>query len=319
VYRITYKNKYYIGKRSSKNKPEFDIGFSYFTSGCLQTKFKNKPNEFKIKIIKNFESANLAVAFEVKYHKRLNVGCHKLFYNKANQTCSGFDTTGHIRSNLGYIKTSALNNDCVAFSKGYVSVKDKDGNTCRVKTTDPRYLNNELISVAVGCVNAIDKNGHKIQLNKEQYGNGEYSTNRNGFVPVKDKDGNTMSVSVDDPRYLSGELVHVYKNLVTAKNKNTGEILAISKCEFDNNENFVGVNHNNISGKNNPNAKTINIFNESGKLINTAHGNLKQYCDINNYPYSALRFSQYNNGEPIHMSNRSLNSKFRGWYAICIS
>ena len=32
------------------------------------------------------------------------------------------------------------------------------------------------------------------------------------YIPVKDKDGNTFSVSKDDPRYLSGELVGASKN-----------------------------------------------------------------------------------------------------------
>lgn len=41
-----------------------------------------------------------------------------------------------------------------------------------------------------------------------------------GLVSVKDKTGKFYSVSIDDPRYLSGELIHMLKNFVTVKDKN---------------------------------------------------------------------------------------------------
>ncbi len=40
-----------------------------------------------------------------------------------------------------------------------------------------------------------------------------------GKVVVKDKDGNTMQVSVDDLRYLSGELFSIHKGMVPVKDK----------------------------------------------------------------------------------------------------
>ncbi len=49
-----------------------------------------------------------------------------------------------------------------------------------------------------------------------------------GKVSVKDKDGNTMSVSVNDPRYLSGELKFVCCDRIMTKDKN-GNILSILK------------------------------------------------------------------------------------------
>lgn len=41
-----------------------------------------------------------------------------------------------------------------------------------------------------------------------------------GRVTVKDKDGKTFSVSKDDPRWISGELVSVNKGMVTVRDKN---------------------------------------------------------------------------------------------------
>jgi hypothetical protein len=36
---------------------------------------------------------------------------------------------------------------------------------------------------------------------------------------VKDKCGNTLRVSISDPRYTSGELVHITKNKVPVRDK----------------------------------------------------------------------------------------------------
>ena len=51
--------------------------------------------------------------------------------------------------------------------------------------------------------------------------------NTKGLVSVKDKNGNCFLVFKDDPRYLSGELVHVAKGLVTVKDKN-GNYFSVS-------------------------------------------------------------------------------------------
>lgn len=45
--------------------------------------------------------------------------------------------------------------------------------------------------------------------------NGDLNFDVTGRVTVKDAMGNTRSVSVDDPRYISGELVHNHSGMVT--------------------------------------------------------------------------------------------------------
>jgi len=47
-------------------------------------------------------------------------------------------------------------------------------------------------------------------MNLSKGGNGSNYTL--GLISVKDKNGNTMSVSINDPRYLNGELVGIFKN-----------------------------------------------------------------------------------------------------------
>ena len=128
VYRITNttENKHYYGKRSSKILPEKDLGVKYFSSSrdkLFIEEQKTNPQKYKYKIIKLFKTATEAVEFEIKLHRKFNVGINENFYNKSNQTSSGYDTTG------------------------MVSVKDKNGNTFQVSKDDPRYLSGELVSL----------------------------------------------------------------------------------------------------------------------------------------------------------------------------
>lgn len=57
----------------------------------------------------------------------------------------------------------------------------------------------------------------QVSINDPRYLNGELVGIANGFVTVKDVDGNTSRVSVNDPRYLSGELVHHTKDTISVK------------------------------------------------------------------------------------------------------
>ena len=64
-----------------------------------------------------------------------------------------------------------------------------------------------------------------ISFLNEHNGNPWYNTA--GKTSVKDKDGNTLQVSVDDPRYLSGELVGITAGNVPVKDKD-GKIIYVS-------------------------------------------------------------------------------------------
>lgn len=66
-----------------------------------------------------------------------------------------------------------------------------------------------------------DKNCYNIQ------GGGD-SWNTVGLVPVKDNNGNFFQVSVNDPKYLSGEYIHVTKGYFLAKD-NLGNTFYITK------------------------------------------------------------------------------------------
>ena len=80
-----------------------------------------------------------------------------------------------------------------------------------------------------GLVSVKDKNGNCFLVFKDdpRYLSGELVHVAKGLVTVKDKNGNYFSVSVDDPRYLSGELVPNCKGLLVVKDKN-GNYFSVS-------------------------------------------------------------------------------------------
>ncbi len=109
--------------------------------------------------------------------------------------------------------------------------------------------------------NIVDEKYKNKENTYNQKVGGAGGWNATGKVTVKDKDGNTMRVSVDDPRYLSGVLVHHTRERIAAKynNGNTfqiskndpmwinGEVSGCTKGQTtykDNNGNIIHTNNN---------------------------------------------------------------------------
>ena len=83
---------------------------------------------------------------------------------------------------------------------------------------------------ATGLIPVKDKDNNKFLVlkNDPRYLSGELVHNLKDFIVVKDKEGNIFSISKDDPRYLSGELVHMFKNNIIVRDKE-GNTFSISK------------------------------------------------------------------------------------------
>lgn len=102
VYRITniIVNKHYYGYKSSTKHPSEVICKLYFSSlsGIDGVNFRKDqqdyPENYKYKIIRIFTNRADALSLEIKLHRKYDVKNNPNFYNKANQTSSGFDTTG---------------------------------------------------------------------------------------------------------------------------------------------------------------------------------------------------------------------------------
>lgn len=81
----------------------------------------------------------------------------------------------------------------------------------------------------VGTVTVKDKNGDifQVSLDDQRYLSGELVGITKGIAIVKDKNGNTFHVSTEDPRYLSGDLVGSTKGMLPVRDKNNN-ILHVS-------------------------------------------------------------------------------------------
>lgn len=77
----------YIGKRSCNCVPELDTGYKG------SSKYVPKTECVKV-ILKTFLTAKEALEHEIKLHNIFNVAVNSMFYNKAKQTSTKFDTTG---------------------------------------------------------------------------------------------------------------------------------------------------------------------------------------------------------------------------------
>lgn len=227
VYRITNKtlNKHYYGVRSSKVEPKLDLGIKYFSSSTDKDFIKDQnenPDNFKYKVIRNFESRKDALCFEINLHNKFDVSINESFYNLSKQTSTGFDTTG------------------ISMKKPQLRdmVMVTDGKKCfRVSNTDKRYLSGELKMINKdkviiktdngyksitkkefesgnyefmfkNTVSVIDENGKKFRMSKEDFNkNPDIHGHTKGKFVAVDIYGNKYHICKTDSRYLSGELI----------------------------------------------------------------------------------------------------------------
>ena len=88
---------------------------------------------------------------------------------------------------------------------------------------NPKFYN-RIIQTSFGldptgkvCVKDEFGNNILISVNDPRYLSGELYPITKGWVTVKDKVGNNYRVSINDPRYLSGELQHIRKGKIMVK------------------------------------------------------------------------------------------------------
>ncbi len=81
-----------------------------------------------------------------------------------------------------------------------------------------------------GMINVKDKEGNnlKVYIDDPRYLSGELIQITKGTIPVVDKNGNNLRVSLSDPRYLSGELIYNRKGKLAVVDKN-GNTFSIDK------------------------------------------------------------------------------------------
>lgn len=144
-----------------------------------------------------------------------------------------------------------LSGELVSINKGKVTVKDELGNIFDVKITDERYTSGKLKPAIYGKYVLKNTKGEKIIANIQDDDPRKKDPSLVGFnkgkIVVRTPSGNNISVSVNDPKYLSGEYKSVCdgcsNDMVIAKDTSnttirvhksderlkTGELVGITK------------------------------------------------------------------------------------------
>jgi hypothetical protein len=95
----------------------------------------------------------------------------------------------------------------------------------------------------------IDAKNHPLFLNKSN-GDKSFYSDTTGMVTVRDENGKTFWVSINDPRYISGELIHTLKN--KEKTKEHIEKLSIAKKGKSQSQYSIEKRRNSLKGKPRP-------------------------------------------------------------------
>ena len=242
IYRIInlINNKIYVGAHTTQN-----VDDDYMGSGIAIGKAIKKYgiNIFKKEIL--FQCPTKESMYEIEkeivneeFIKRKDTYNMTLGGRGSWEHCKGKiivqDRTGK-KMSVDKKDPRYLNGELISPTIGLISVKDKDNNHFQVSKNDPRYLNGELVGVSKGMLMTKDKNGNKfcVSLLDPRYINGELvscskdrkhtnatkkkiSNIHAGTILVKSANNSNekpFRINVNDPRYLSGEVIPANKGI----------------------------------------------------------------------------------------------------------
>ena len=106
-------------------------------------------------------------------------------------------------------------------SIGMVVAKDKDGIIKKIDKVDFETNLDAFVGVSKGTTTVKDSNGntHRVAIDDPRFLAGELKGVAYGKIAVKDKFGNTSMIAVGDNRLSTGELVSITKGMMSAKDK----------------------------------------------------------------------------------------------------
>jgi hypothetical protein len=167
VYRVTSKidGKHYYGSRKSNQTNYIKDFWKYCTSSKRRDDIKQNKNNYRVKIIKTFTNSKMCSLYESYLHNYFDVKNNDKFFNECNAPIFYFDTRYHIvikDGNKGkLIQCSEYDpekHERFVDRTGYTTVKDDNGNTFSIKTSDERY-NKTLYNVNKNQVTVRYKDG----------------------------------------------------------------------------------------------------------------------------------------------------------------
>ncbi len=146
-----------------------------------------------------------------RFDGKIYIGCHSTFNKNDRYMGSGVEIKEALKK---YGRKSFIKEILFEFdTKEEMLAKEKELVTKEFCMREDTYnrIEGGGVYCTQGMVSVKDKNGNnlKVYLDDPRYLSGELVSNMKGFRPVKDKQGNHFIVEKNDPRYISGELLHV--------------------------------------------------------------------------------------------------------------
>jgi len=237
VYRITNINKkiHYYGSRTTKTKYSKSLleDLTQYKSSSTNTDFQDEqishPENFKYKIIKEFNNIADCLIYESYLHQYFNVAKNKNFYNKANARISHFcavwnDKTEEENIQLRNKISKSVKNTMSKFSK------DKKQNMKRKELSTKKNWNIERkkeiglkISTALTTRSDEEKRNTSIKMSKSRSGEKNYQTqcvaiynHHNILIEISNKGigylRKKLNISADALRISYKLKKHMYEN-----------------------------------------------------------------------------------------------------------
>lgn len=192
-------------------------------------------------------------------------------------------------------------------TKGRVPVRDSEGNTLQVSVDDPRYLSGELVHTMRDKVVVNDAGKlYAVSKDDERLISGTLKLHTTaGFTAAKDREGNTFQVSVDDPRFDSGDIAHIFKDTIQVIGDG-GKIIRVARDDprYLSGE-LVSKQKGYTSVQNSLGERMLVSVDDprylSGELFSTARGRVNVKDNLNNRFSVSVDDPRYKSGELIHV------------------
>lgn len=271
---------------------------------------KENKHLFKTRILSKHIDSISARAEELRLQKMHNVVKNKKYINKSLASVNGY--FGMEKSASDKLLISVNNSN---------KVVAKDLNTNKlVKVSKEEFDSNvNLVGATIGksaehlkdTISVINKDNEIIRINKADFDLSKHQHFRSNTIAVRDVNNNITLVSLDDERYLSGELVHINKNKSYDGSK-------ISKVRKE-----LGL----AVGNKNPRAIRLAIYNSDDDIVYVSYGDYSNMLTHNGL--SALYVPLYNTkskNNKLFETDRSKKwaksknvEQYAGWYLREIS
>ncbi len=180
--------KYYIGVRSCNIAPVDDLGKKYFSSSSdknFMNDQKENPENYRYKILEEFDSRSLAVKEEIKLHKKFNVSKNNIFYNLASQTADGFDW-----DSTGLVNAFNIKENCSGAWSAQDFHNDRNNYICSNDNKITAFNISENKSGLWPIEDFYNSRGNYIMVSDNKVAAFNISENKSGLWPKEEFDNN---------------------------------------------------------------------------------------------------------------------------------